>query len=183
VGDAARFGKRRPALAAGQIGRAGAGAPERGAVRGFAGLVVFAFVVSALGFAWLLNGRDGAAAAVARTPVAQNFELCRGGESDNCVIDGDTFIYAGTRYRIADIDTPETRDSGCAAEKALGERATQRLAVLLSAGPFELGAYEREEDRYGRKLRIIRRGGESVGMMLVAEGLARAWDGRRHPWC
>ena len=35
----------------------------------------------------------------------------------------------------------------------------------------------------GRALRVVTRGGESIGGMLVAEGLARRWDGARHPWC
>ncbi|WP_394357150.1 hypothetical protein [Sphingopyxis indica] len=41
----------------------------------------------------------------------------------------------------------------------------------------------RDSDRYGRKLRIVVRGGTSVGSVLVAEGLARPWEGRRRPWC
>jgi hypothetical protein len=27
------------------------------------------------------------------------------------------------------------------------------------------------------------RNGRSLGAMLVDEGLARRWDGARHPWC
>jgi endonuclease YncB( thermonuclease family) len=41
----------------------------------------------------------------------------------------------------------------------------------------------RETDSYGRKLRLVVRDGTSLGDVLVKEGLARAWDGRRHPWC
>jgi len=26
-------------------------------------------------------------------------------------------------------------------------------------------------------------GGVDIGETLIAEGLARRWDGRRHPWC
>ena len=54
---------------------------------------------------------------------------------------------------------------------------------LLNAGAFELQPYERDEDQYGRKLRIVTRDGRSLGQILVAEGLARTWDGARHPWC
>ena len=43
--------------------------------------------------------------------------------------------------------------------------------------------YERDRDRYGRLLRIVTRDGNSLGMTLVAEGHARAWDGARRPWC
>jgi endonuclease YncB( thermonuclease family) len=100
------------------------------------------------------------------------------------VIDGDTFVYAGTRIRIADIDTPEVRGR-CPYETALAARATARTRQLLAAGTFELHSLPsgRDEDRYGRKLRIVTRGGRSVGHMLVVEGLARTWTGRREPWC
>ncbi len=98
------------------------------------------------------------------------------------VIDGDTFDYAGDRIRIADIDTPEVRGR-CPEERARAARATQRLRTLLAAGPFELVRSGRDEDRYGRKLRVVVRDGRSIGDMLVAEGLARTWAGRREPWC
>lgn len=58
-----------------------------------------------------------------------------------------------------------------------------RLQQLLSAGPFTLAPAERDADRYGRKLRIATRDGRSIGAMLVAEGLARPWEGARRPWC
>jgi endonuclease YncB( thermonuclease family) len=98
------------------------------------------------------------------------------------VIDGDTFRLGGEKIRIADIDTPETAGR-CPEESALAARATERLAVLLAQGPFELRPIGRDEDRYGRKLRIVTRGGRSIGDQLVAEGLARTWTGRREPWC
>jgi endonuclease YncB( thermonuclease family) len=100
------------------------------------------------------------------------------------VIDGDTFDYAGARIRIADIDTPEVHGR-CPYETALAARATARTRQLLAAGAFELQPLPsgRDEDRYGRKLRIVTRGGQSVGDVLVAEGLARTWTGRREPWC
>ena len=98
------------------------------------------------------------------------------------VIDGDTFHYGGEKIRIADIDTPEIRGR-CAYETALAARATARMEALLDEGPFELHAAGRDEDRYGRKLRIVTRGGRSLGDQLVAEGLARTWTGRREPWC
>lgn len=100
------------------------------------------------------------------------------------VIDGDTFVYGAIRVRIADIDTPEV-NGRCAHETRLAARATQRMHALLAAGPFELHALGngRDLDQYGRKLRIVTRGGRSLGDVLVAEGLARTWTGRREPWC
>lgn len=111
------------------------------------------------------------------------FSFCHSGGGTNCVVDGDTFWFAGEKIRIADIDTPETHGPDCAAEAALGARATQRLHALLSAGPFSLESGGRDTDRYGRKLRIVTRGGASLGAQLVDEGLARRWDGARRPWC
>jgi endonuclease YncB( thermonuclease family) len=100
------------------------------------------------------------------------------------IVDGDTFWVGGDKIRIADIDTPETHPARCAQEAELGEKATRRLAVLLGEGPFELERVGgRDVDRYGRKLRIVTRNGRSLGDVLVAEGLARTWTGRREPWC
>jgi micrococcal nuclease len=100
------------------------------------------------------------------------------------VIDGDTFDQGAVRIRIADIDTPELRGE-CDLERRLAARATARMRMLLDAGPFELRPNPdgRDEDRYGRKLRIVTRDGRSLGAMLVAEGLARPWTGQRQPWC
>ena len=66
---------------------------------------------------------------------------------------------------------------------ALGAAATGRLQAWLTAGAFSLDSPGRDTDRYGRKLRIVTRGGASVGDVLVAEGLARRWEGHRLPWC
>lgn len=63
-------------------------------------------------------------------------------------------------------------------------RATQRLHALLNQGPFTLEPIDRDADRYGRKLRIVTRGGESIGRMLVSKGLARRYGGgMRAGWC
>ncbi|MFZ2995449.1 thermonuclease family protein [Sphingobium sp.] len=115
--------------------------------------------------------------------ISARFGYCPTGGGSNCVVDGDTFRLSGVKYRIADIDTPETHGPGCASEAVLGAQATRRLQALLNDGAFSLETGERRNDRYGRALRIVTRGGRSIGVMLVNEGLARAWDGRRHPWC
>ena len=114
---------------------------------------------------------------------SSTFTICRTGGGSNCVVDGDTAWIGGEKIRIADIDAPETHPPRCAYEADLGEKATKRLAELVNAGPFDLKILDRDTDRYGRKLRILVRDGRSLGDQLVAEGLARTWDGRRHPWC
>ena len=115
--------------------------------------------------------------------VEGRFQICRTGGGTKCVVDGDTAWIGGTKVRVADIDAPETHPPRCQREAELGERATLRLAELMNAGPFELRTVDREVDRYGRRLRVLTRDGRSLGDQLVAEGLARTWDGRRRPWC
>lgn len=122
----------------------------------------------------------------ARPPVegeTPNFTICHMGGGTNCVVDGDTAWISGEKIRIADIDAPETHPPRCQSEADLGERATLRLTELMNAGPFALQTLDRDTDRYGRKLRILTRDGRSLGDQLVADGLARTWEGRRRPWC
>lgn len=99
------------------------------------------------------------------------------------MVDGDTFWIDGRKVRVADIDAPETHPPRCDEEARLGEAATRRLRALLNAGPVTLVSVDRDTDRYGRLLRVVERDGRSLGQVLVAEGLARPWEGRRRPWC
>jgi endonuclease YncB( thermonuclease family) len=99
-------------------------------------------------------------------------------------VDGDTIWYQGAKIRLADIDTPEVSEPKCASEKARGDRATLRLLELINAGPFTVVRVgSRDHDKYGRLLRVIERNGRPITDVLIAEGLARRWDGRRHSWC
>jgi endonuclease YncB( thermonuclease family) len=123
------------------------------------------------------------AAASGGDPELAHFGYCHEGGGRNCVVDGDTFYYSGQKIRIADIDTPETHPPRCTREAELGAAATQRLQALLNAGPFSLQPIDRDEDVHGRKLRIIVRGGHSIGAQLVSEGLARYYGNGRQPWC
>lgn len=123
------------------------------------------------------------AASAAPDALSARFGLCHSGGRRDCVVDGDSFRFAGETYRIADIDTPETHPARCAEEAALGNAATDRLQQWLNRGAFSLEVTGRDTDRYGRKLRIVTRGGTSVGSVLVDEGLARPWGGARRPWC
>ncbi|MES2989570.1 MAG: thermonuclease family protein [Pseudomonadota bacterium] len=135
---------------------------------------------------WLLaTPRGGAVAATeaAAEAGARPFGFCHRGGGTDCVVDGDTFWMDGTKIRVADIDAPETHPSRCPEEERLGNAATKRLQALLSAGPVTLVVGNRPTDKYGRALRIVTRGGKSLGEQLVSEGLARRWTGRRQPWC
>ena len=100
------------------------------------------------------------------------------------MVDGDTIHWGGVKIRLADIDTPEIFSPKCSSELALGQKAKTRLLDLMNVGPFEVAqAGGRDEDVYGRKLRLITRNGQSLGDTLIAEGLARRWDGARRSWC
>lgn len=146
-------------------------------------LVVVGVERSGLG-QWLI---DQPARAVSATPspqtISAHFDICGGRQRVTCVVDGDTFWLNGVKYRIADLNTPEVSSPSCPQEAALGQRATTRLASLLNAGPFTLGGYERDEDQYGRKLRIVERNGRSIAGTMIAEGLAHPWRGKRESWC
>lgn len=115
---------------------------------------------------------------------AKPFARCVGAVRTHCVVDGDTLWHSGVKVRIADIDTPEIGSPKCAYERELGEKATNRLIELINAAPFEMRAWQgRDEDKYGRKLRVLVRNGMSIGDVLVSEGLAHTWSGRKEPWC
>jgi len=126
-------------------------------------------------------------ASVIPASVAQGqraaFGFCHTGGGTNCVVDGDTLWIGGQKVRVADIDAPETHDFRCPEEKALGDRATQRLIQLVNSGAVTLQPIDRDEDVYGRKLRLVMVNGTSVGDTLVSEGLARYYGGGRKPWC
>ena len=84
---------------------------------------------------------------------------------------------------VADIDAPEIA-ARCETEAELADKATRRLSELLSKAPIRMVVYgNRDRDRYGRLLRVVLVDGRSVGNLLIAEGLARPWEGRRRPWC
>jgi endonuclease YncB( thermonuclease family) len=102
------------------------------------------------------------------------------------VIDGDTFedLATGDRYRLENIDTPETGPRAqCRAERELGDRATARArAFIAEARRLDVRRTGRT-DRYDRIVAFVRIDGRDLGEMMIAEGLARPWRGRREPWC
>ncbi len=121
--------------------------------------------------------------AIAEARSTHSFAVC-GMVRRTCVVDGDTIWLEGVKIRIADIDTPEISQPKCDYEYDLGIKARDRLVVLLNQGEFEAVTIgSRDEDQYGRKLRVLLRDGRSIGDQLVAEGLARTWSGLREPWC
>lgn len=164
---------------------------ERGGVRWFP-VALVALPLAAFTAVLLLPFGGGVEQASGAAPVAGDgdreqarFSLCSGPVRVTCVVDGDTIWYQGEKIRIADLDTPEVTSPGCANEAAMGRKATLRLQALLNAGPFTLApnTFGPSEDKYGRSLKLVTRGGESIGAMLVREGLAEQWGGSRKRWC
>jgi endonuclease YncB( thermonuclease family) len=106
------------------------------------------------------------------------------------VVDGDTIDWGwrlkieSARYRLAVIDTPETRGARCAEERALGKQAAERLRSLVAAGDVTLRVDD-ASDKYRRQIASLSHGGHDVGETLISEGLARPYSGRgkRGSWC
>ncbi|RWJ60802.1 MAG: thermonuclease family protein [Mesorhizobium sp.] len=163
--------------------------PRRKPGLAIAKLVAGALVAAAAFGAYQLGRPGGIAGMPAFVSASQqdtlsaSFPICGDDPRVTCVVDGDTFWHQGVKIRIADIDTPELSPPRCEAERVKGEAAKRRLRELLNAGKFSLVAGWRDEDRHGRKLRTVTRNGHSIGETLIAEGLARRWDGARRGWC
>ncbi|WP_425350303.1 thermonuclease family protein [Phyllobacterium phragmitis] len=104
-----------------------------------------------------------------------------------CALDGDTVVIGREHIRIANIDAPELRRSKCDAEKRLAVVAKRRLEELLAGARLHVNRGDpetgRTSDRYGRTLATIQVDDRDVGDILVSEGLARNWTGKRQPWC
>ena len=108
------------------------------------------------------------------------------------VVDGDTVEvlariwpdhYVETLVRLAGIDAPELRGR-CGEETALAERARARLAALLAGNRLLLA--DIHYGKYAGRVvaRVLTEDGRDVAGVLLAEKLARPYDGgRRAPWC
>lgn len=135
-----------------------------------------------------------AASAAAASPVpspsqplagsfSEAFGMCGQGAHFNCVFDGGTFWVRGAKIRIADIDAPTAIAPHCEEELRRANAAKVRLLYLLNAGPFVVQPLSTGGDVDGAKLRRVVRNGQSLGDMLVNEGLAHRIADRALPWC
>lgn len=104
-------------------------------------------------------------------------------QTDYCVLDGSTILYAGRKVRLADIDAPAIADARCDAERSRGGDAKLRLREILSEGDVTLVAAKGAAGKAGAAPHVVMRSGQSVGQRLVREGLARPWTGRHQSWC
>ena len=121
--------------------------------------------------------------------------------TDIRVVDGDTIALSGLRQhvRLVGFNAPETRNAGCEAEAQLGQRAKQRLQVLVDTGSLELtfiarscppGTEGTQRCNHGRRCGILRAEGRDVGSVLMSEGLAVPFQCGKvscpptpRPWC
>ena len=63
--------------------------------------------------------------------------------------------------------------------------AKHRLEQLARLGRcrYQADAHPKSPDRYGRTLARVLVDGEDVPCILIKEGYARPWTGRREDWC
>jgi micrococcal nuclease len=108
--------------------------------------------------------------------------------ADFQVIDGDTLrTPEGERIRLIGIDAPELPPRAkCAREAELALAAKDRLTGLIgSAAHIKTSprSGEPDRDRFDRLLRDVSVDGVDAGEILLAEGLAKVWRGRKSVWC
>lgn len=102
------------------------------------------------------------------------------------VIDGDTIDdrAAGVRYRVANIDAPETGENAkCFRERHRGELAKREAIRLVKRARSTQVRRTWRTDRYGRRVAFVLVDGQDLGEALIERGLARPWRGRRERWC
>ncbi len=107
------------------------------------------------------------------------------------VYDGDTFtvrVFAWpdltirVAVRVAGIDTPELR-SKCHEEKV---KALAAKAFTMGAVGIYVNLYDIKTGKYAGRViaRVETQDGKDLGSLLIAEGLARPYDGgKRKGWC
>ena len=108
------------------------------------------------------------------------------------VVDGDTVVVRAriwlgqdveTHVRLAGIDTPEKRGR-CDEERNQALKAQAFAEAQLANG--EISLRDIVPDKYGQRVvaHVITAKGEDLSQLLVAQRLARAYDGgHKQPWC
>ena len=96
------------------------------------------------------------------------------------VYDGDTILVAGggqrRLVRLLGIDAPETSKTKGKPGQPYSRKARRHLADLILKQSVTLETYG--EDRYGRILAVVRRGGRDINNAMIDAGLAEVYRGR-----
>lgn len=100
------------------------------------------------------------------------------------VVDGDTIddLHSGVRYRLANIDAPET-ESTCYKEAARAQLAKWTLVRMVREARFVAARPTFRVDGFGRRVAFLLIDGADAGEMLMARGFAVPWRGWRKRWC
>jgi endonuclease YncB( thermonuclease family) len=120
---------------------------------------------------------------VTESNADESFPICGYAKRQQCVVDGDTFWYGGTKYRLFEIDTPEIAGGAkCQQEYETGVKAAYLLQSLLQSGIVNLSQHGK--DRYGRTLVSVQTGKGDASEELLKAGLAERF-GRKYAagWC
>jgi micrococcal nuclease len=105
--------------------------------------------------------------------------------SNFLALDADTIVDPTTKVhiRVLGLDAPETFAPHCKAERDLGYQAAGRMQHLLNANVVTVKP-SGKLDKYGRTLAVVLVGKRNVADVLIAEGLARPYNGgKRQSWC
>lgn len=109
------------------------------------------------------------------------------------IVDGDTLevrarVWLGhevaTLVRLVGVNTPEIKGR-CAAERVRAEQAAHFLSDLFARDPAAV-LTDIRHDKYGGRIlaRVHTTAGRDVGELMIAAGLAVAYDGgARASWC
>jgi endonuclease YncB( thermonuclease family) len=100
------------------------------------------------------------------------------------VIDGDSIAVDGVEWRLLGFDAPEIDSARCEGERRVGIIAKRRLEALISSGQDLVISHSGRSDRYKRPLGALTVGGIDVRETLIAELLARPYNGGfKKGWC
>jgi micrococcal nuclease len=104
--------------------------------------------------------------------------------AEPAAVDGDTLRDGQERYRVANLDAPETGSrAGCPSERAAGDAARAEVQGMLARARRVEAHPIGRRDRYGRVVAYIEIDGVDLGARLIERGLARAWYGRSSDYC
>lgn len=103
---------------------------------------------------------------------------------DGDTIDGVLPSGAVVRFRLANIDAPETGvEAKCHRERAAGDHARREAAALLRAAEEVAVRSTGRIDRHGRTVAYVLIDKRDLGEVLISRGAALPWRGRRERWC